>query len=39
MPPIIQIISQIGQMGNDALDRAEADIKAAQEILKGLGDN
>jgi hypothetical protein len=37
MPPIIQLIAVIGQASNDALDRAEADIKKSQEILKGLG--
>jgi hypothetical protein len=37
MPPIIQLIAQINQVGNDALDRAEADIKKAQEILNSIG--
>lgn len=31
------IFKLLGQVGNEALDSAEADIKKASEILKGLG--
>lgn len=33
----LEIILAIGQMGNDALDRAEANLAEASKILKGLG--
>lgn len=33
----LELILAIGQMGNDALDRAEADLAEALQILKGLG--
>lgn len=35
--PIIDLIVGIGQMGNAALDEAEANIKKAQEILNSIG--